>query len=163
MRIERESGIEFDFSNAVSCSKHDAVNHVWPGVDFLVEEPARWIWLEVKNWEPAALPPRRRGGQRWSFLSKMKSNAFFAGELRAKFIGTSAFLALTDQHPVKDIVYIILLESPRFDSALKLHATTRMRGLIPRSGPWFVRVEVAVVDLGDWNSLFSGYPATALP
>jgi len=103
MRIERESGIEFDFSAALSCSKHDAVNRVWPGVDFVVEEPARWIWLEVKNWEPAALPPRRRGGQRRSFLSKMRSSTFFSEVLRAKFIGTSAFLALTNQHPNKDI------------------------------------------------------------
>jgi hypothetical protein len=160
MRIERESGIEFDFSAALSCSKHDAVNRVWPGVDFIVEEPARWIWLEVKNWEPAALPPHRRGGQRRSFLSKMRSNTFFSEVLRAKFIGTSAFLALTNQHPVKDIVYVVLLESPRLDSALKLHATTRMRGLIPRRGPWFVNVEIAVLNLADWNRLFSGYPAT---
>ena len=162
MRTERESGIAFDFSAALSGSRHDAVNRVWPGVDFIVEEPTRWIWLEVKNWEPAALPPHRRGGQRRSFLSKMRSNTFFSEVLRAKFIGTSAFL-LTNQHPVKDIVYVVLLESPQFDSALKLHATTRMRGLIERRGLWFVNVTVAVVNVADWNRLFPGYPATLVP
>lgn len=162
MRIEQESGIEFDFSSALSGAKHDVVNRIWDGVDFLVEETTRWIWLEVKNGEPSVLPPRRRGGQRRAFLSKMKSKRFFTEELRAKFIGTSAFLALTNQHPAKNIVYVALLESPRFDSALKLHATTRMRGLIPRRGPWFVNVEVAVVDLADWNNRFPGYPASIL-
>jgi hypothetical protein len=163
MRLERESGIEFDFSAALSCSKHDTVNRAWPGVDFLVEEPTRWIWLEVKNWEPSALPPRYRGGQRRSFLSKMKSKTFFTEVLRGKFLGTSAFLALTNQHPAKDIVYVVLLQSPRFDSALKLHAIDRMSKLIPRRGPWFVNVGVAVVDLRDWNRLFSPYPATVIP
>ncbi len=163
MRIERESGIEFDFSGALCGSKHDAVNRVWPGVDFIVEEPTRWIWLEVKNWEPSALPPQRRGGQRRSFLSKMRSGVFFTEMLRAKFIGTGAFLALTNQHPAKDIMYVTLLESPRFDSALKLHAMNRMRGLIERRGLWFVNVTVAVVDLADWNRRFSGYPAILHP
>jgi len=35
-----------------------------------------------------------------------------------------------------------------------------MRGLIPHHGPWFMNVNVAVMDLADWNRLFSGYPAT---
>jgi len=163
MRIERESGIEFDFSAALSCTKHDAENRIWDGVDFLIEEPKRWIWLEVKNWEPSTLLPRERGGVRRSFLSKMKSRTYFTDVLRAKFIGTSAYLALTNQHPAKDIVYVVLLESPRFDSALKLQATQRMRSLIPRRRPWFVKVGVAVVDLAEWNSRFSEYPAAVHP
>ncbi len=154
-----ESGIEFDFTAAVRHSKHDAINRYWPGVDFILEEVHRSIWLEVKNWEPASLPPRRRGGQRKSFLSKMRSSRFFTETLRAKFLGTTAFLTLSGVHPPSEILYVILLESPRLDSALMLHATTRMRGLLPARGPWSVAIGVVVVNLAHWNVNFAIYPA----
>ena len=157
--IYQESGIEIDLTASASCAKHDASNNVWPGVDFAIEDSTDWIWLEIKNWEPSGLPSQRRGGQRWSFLCKLKSGVFYREVLRAKFIGTSAFLALTNNHPRATIRYIVLLESPRLDAAMKLHATNRLRSLIPRRGPWTHPVEVAVVDLADWNRLYPQYPA----
>lgn len=160
--IYQESGIEFDLSAGVSHSKHDAVSTFLPAVDFLIEEPTRWIWLEVKNWEPSTLAPSKRGGARWSFLCKLKSKHFFNEELRGKFLGTSTFLVLTGNHPVAAITYVILLESPKLDAALKLHATQRMRQLLRPQYPWVHPVNVAVLDLAEWNLRFPAYPARRL-
>jgi hypothetical protein len=48
-----ESGIELDLARCPGHVKHDAVNRVWPGVDFLIEEPAACIWLESPKLDPA--------------------------------------------------------------------------------------------------------------
>lgn len=48
--MPEESKISFDFSAALRWTKHDRINTVFPGVDFIIEEPDRQIWLEVKNW-----------------------------------------------------------------------------------------------------------------
>ena len=167
-----ESGLAFDFGAAVWCDKHDATNNVWAGVDFVLKEPNRQIWLEVKNWEGASVPARRRGGQRRSFLAKLRSKVFFTETLRAKFVGTCAYLALTGNVPREDLLYIALLESPRMDAALMLHATDRLRRLVKRDGIWHyedasgvrvpIRVEAAVLNAARWNALFPEYPARAV-
>jgi hypothetical protein len=166
MSVYQESGIEFDFSHALSHTKHDSTNSIWDGVDFLLEESRRWIWLEVKNWEPSNLPPRRRGAVRRSFLAKMQAKNGFFQKLRTKFLGTIAFLALTGNVPNKAILYVILLKTPKLDSALKLHALNHMRFLIPprrsRHALWTIAIDMIVVDLADWNRQFPDYPARTL-
>lgn len=156
-----ESGIEFNFSAALWCDKHDQTNTVFPGVDFIVEEPDRQVWLEVKNWEPATLTARRRGGQRRAFLAAMASNVYFRDTLRSKFIGTCAYLFLTGAMPSKEILYITLLESPRMDSYTMDTRTIKLRALVRRN-VWQVPVDAAVVDLARWNAAFPQYSARAL-
>ena len=162
MSVFQESDLEFNFTAAVSATKHDAVNNVFPGVDFIVnfivEETACWLWVEVKNWEGASVPARRRGGQRWAFLAKMKSDRYFKEILRGKFTGTLAYLTLTGNPPQNAILYIALLESPRMDSALMLHANHRLRGLVERQSLWTIPVNAAVLNLSEWHARFPDYP-----
>lgn len=120
------------------------------------------MWLEVKNWEGASVPARRRGGQRRSFLAKITSNAYYSDTLRAKFIGTLAYLTLTNRSPTKPILYVVLLEAPRMTLAYKSFAQSRLRSLIQRSS-WHVPVTTLVVDLAEWQARFPQYPARALP
>ncbi len=165
---EQESDLLFDFSAALRCDKHDATNTVFPGVDFIVKEIDRQIWVEVKNWEGASIPASRRGGQRRSFLAKLNSRVYFKETLRAKFIGTCAYLALTDAPLREDVVYIALLESPRMDSALMLQATTRLRNLVKRDPLWYftdangnrvaILVNAVVLNVSEWNARFPQYP-----
>jgi hypothetical protein len=161
--IYTESGIEIDLTRANMHEKHDAVNTVLSGVDFVFTDARNnQYWLEVKNWSSAVIPPQRRGGQRRSFLAKMNSRTF-PQELRQKFLGTCTFLALTGTPPAVPIIYIMLLESTATDSALRSHMMTRMRSLLPRNGtrqrPWRHPVEVAVVSVAEWNARFPDYPA----
>lgn len=159
--IVRESDIEFDFTAALNAHKHDDINEVFPDIDFILEEPTVEIWLEVKNWEGSSVTPNRRGGQRRAFLARMRSKEYFKETLRGKFVGTVAYRCLMNQHPTKDIHYIVLLESPRMDSALMFHATNRMRGLIVRRN-WKVGVTVSVMNLSEWNARFPQYPAVSV-
>ena len=150
MSVYQESGIELDLSAAPWHEKHDSVNTVLGGVDFQIIEPEGQLWLELKSWSFNVIPSHRRGGQRRSYLSKMRGRKFQL-ELREKFLGTCTFLTLTGAPP----------------AALRSHMMTRMRSLLPRSGsrirPWKNLVEVIVVDVAEWNARFSHYPASLLP
>ena len=92
----------------------------------------------------------------------MRSNSFFREVLRGKFTGTSAYLALTNAHPQTAITYAVLLESPKLDTALKLHANDRMRQLIRPNAGWALPIGVIVLDLAAWNALYPEYPAQPL-
>jgi hypothetical protein len=157
-----ESGIEIDLTHARNYVKHDDVNRIWPGVDFVIDNGAETLWLELKNWEPFDLPPHRRGGQRRSFLCKMRSNVFFRETLLRKFLGTTAYMSFTGAMPTMPVVYIILLESPKLDSALRLHANNRMRELLRPHAAWTPAIRVAVLNVADWNALYPQYPARTL-
>ena len=166
MSVYQESGIALDLSAAPWHEKHDAINSVLGGVDFQIIEPTGQLWLELKSWSFNVIPAHRRGGQRRSYLSKMRSGKF-GRDLREKFLGTCTFLTLTGASPNEPIVYVVLLESTPADSALRSHMMTRMRSLLPRTGPktrpWQNSIEVAVVDVSEWNARFPSYPAQLLP
>lgn len=172
MSLYVESNIEFDFTAALRVLEHDKAldpanplrqgNTTWPGVDFCLEEVSGWIWLELKNWDPAHVDPRRRGRDRWSFICKMKSDTF-AKDMRNKFLGTTAFLAWTNAFPLAPIRFIMLFEPPYpMDSALLGSRTLRMRDHIPNRRIWQQPVHVSVLTLREWKLRFPHYPARLL-
>ena len=171
MSVYVESNIAFDFAAARTVIEHDKIrpthpggrtygNNVWPGVDFCIEETTgEWIWLKVKSWNPKHIAAHRRGGTRWSFICKMKSKEF-AKEMRGKFLGTTAFLALRNTLSVAPIQFVMLFEPPKpLDSALVGSRATRMQSLIPNRPDWTQPVYVAVLTMDEWNVRFPDYPA----
>lgn len=167
MSVFVESRIEFDFTNATSATQHDQPvpghgNSVWPGVDFCVHEGPEWIWLEVKNWNPVHLATKNRGGNRWSFISKLK-NKSFTKEIRDKFLGTTAFLAWRDIFPLAPTRFVLLFEPPHtLDAALLVTFQSRIKVQIPNLKTWREPIYVAVLDLAEWNRRYPDYPARLL-
>ncbi len=159
MRKCRESEIEFDFSNALQVFEHDTTlsncegdsiaegNTVWPGVDFRIEVSFGSIWIEVKNW-------RRMPGK---FAYRMKSKSF-AEEMRAKFLGTTAFLAWNGNFSKAALHYVLLFEpNPRTDPSLLGPFLDLIKGElnIPRE----LKIDVFVMTLDKWNQTYPDYPA----
>lgn len=171
MSLFVESNITFDFTAARAVIEHDKSvpthsggdthgNNKWPGVDFCIEEASgSWIWLEVKSWDPAHIPPIRRGGNRRSFLCKMRSNAFLL-EMRGKFLGTTAFLAWTGTLPACTTHFVLLFEPPHvLDAALLGSRMARLREQI-QDRRWLPPVTVSVLTLSEWTARFGrDYPA----
>lgn len=161
MRKCRESEIEFDFSNALQVFEHDTTvsncegdsiaegNTVWPGVDFRIEDSDGEIWIEVKNW-------RGTKGKR-NYLSKMKSRSF-AEEMRAKFLGTTAFLAWNGNFRKALLHYALLFEShPKADPCLLGPFNDLLRSQLPI--PNRLEIKVFVMNLEKWNETYPEYPA----
>ncbi len=167
MSVFIERRIEFDFTSAVSVVQHDKPapghgNSVWSGVDFCIEEPPDWIWLEVKSWDPTHIPARDKGGSRWSFLCKMRSKSF-TKEMRDKFLGTTAFLTWRGVFPLAPTRFVLLFQPPRpLDSALLVTFQTRIKSQVPNLTIWAQPIFVAVLDVAEWNRRYPQYPARLL-
>lgn len=167
MSVFIESHIEFDFTHAVSAAAHDERsggqgNNIWNGVDFCLQDGAEQLWLEVKSWNAAHIDPRNRGGSRRSFLSKMKSKVF-TQEMRNKFIGTTAFLAWTNNFTPAPTRYVLLFQPPHaLDAALLVTFQNRIKSQVPNPRVWQQPIYVAVLDLDEWNRRYPEYPARLL-
>ncbi len=169
-----ESNIEFDFAEAYRALNYEDLlsglpgasrnqsNTFWPGIDFHVEDtPGEVIWLEVKSWNPDSIAPKDRGGSRWSFQCKMKSNAF-AQEMRGKFLGASSFFAWDNRDLPSNVRFILLFEPPhQMDSALVLTLGQKVKQQLmpPKILPWRNRINVAALTLAEWNLRYPDYPA----
>ena len=167
MSVFAESNIEFDFTRAASAIQHDKPtpghgNSIWKGVDFCIQDGEEQLWLEVKSWDPSHIAPMRRGGSRRSFLCKMKSRAFTA-EILLKFLGTTAFLAWTNNFTLAPTTYVLLFQPPRpLDAALLVTFQSRIASRISRPKIWHKPIFVAVLNLDEWNQRYPEYPARIL-
>lgn len=166
MSVLDESRIRFDFSRATSVTKHDDRhgdgNGIWPGVDFRIQESQGWIWLEVKNWDPTHIAAKYRGGNRWSFMCKMRRKAF-TKDVREKFVGTTAFLTWKNIFPLVPTQYVLLFQPPHpLDSALLVTFQTRLQSQLPNLRIWAAPMTVTVLDATEWNQRYPDYPAILL-
>ncbi len=178
MSVFVESDLEFDLTKARNAFNYEALlsglpgaspaarNTFWPGIDFCIEDaPDETIWLEVKSWNPASIPPKDRGGSWRSFQSKMKSAAF-AKEMRGKFLGTSSFFAWDGRAMPPVVRFILLFEPPRsIDAALLLTFGQKVKQQLmpPKTLAWRSRIEVSALTLAEWNQRFPDYPARPVP
>jgi len=129
---------------------------------FRVEDGSGWLWIEVKSWDPRRITPKYRGGSRRKFLSRLRSDVF-AAEVKSKFFGTTAFLAWIGTFVPSPVTYVVLLQPPRpSDKALLGSMLTRIQGSFPRKSAWIHPINVAIVDVNDWNTNFSHLPARIL-
>jgi hypothetical protein len=149
-----ESGIEIRFPDGVICTKHDAENSIWPGVDFIFDGGDAWIWLEIKNW--------RRAGPKRKTLSELNSKLWFEDNLVPKFLGTTSYLAHRGVFVSKPLTYVALLESSPLNRDIMVNANKLIRQHIRPSGPWKSPLMAVVVSLAEWNLRYPDYPARAI-
>lgn len=170
MRIEEESGIEFDFTNAISVIRHDKPlphgdgNTIWKGVDFRIKNAnAAWIWLEVKSWDPRGIILEDQESSRTDFYSKLMTKEFGA-ELRSKFYGTTAFLAWTGAFEPTDVTFVVLLQPPHpIDKALLGTLSESIRSAFPqKKAIWTHNLSFALADVDEWNKSYPDFRAKIL-
>ena len=169
MSLHTESGIQFDFDGALQVIRHfdpkitncqmDG-DHPWDKIDFRIQVSAtHWIWLEVKSWDPSHIDKPFRDQALADFLSKLKTKEL-ARELRDKFVGTTSYLAWSDNFARVKTEYVCLVEPPiTSNSALLKNQMSKLNVDIPKDG-WGVELGIAVVDLQRWNLTFPQFQAS---
>lgn len=118
-----ESSIEFTYNPPCSFTKFDGAgrNTIWKGVDFIIDEWDRWLWLEIKNFRYGRFRNKRLTDARRTRLNS---------DLFQKFLGTTTYLAHKGDFICKPLFFAVILEVPEPDFDLKYHANDFLRRCI---------------------------------
>ena len=166
-----DSDIQIDLPEYATFRKFD--DHATHGigwlkkVDFIIEEPRRYIFVEVKNFDNPAAPEERKAAG---------ADAFRRGsidqDLSGKFVD-SHFYEKAMGRANKPIDYVVLAEATILDGRQYENRTRALRDRLPPDGPkidgiyrpWanpFVK-SVLVLNIEKWNLYLPAYPACLIP
>lgn len=164
--IVREGRYEFDFTNSLRAIAWDGpgtpVPETMKKVDFVVEEPARWLLVEVKD--PSN--PNTSETQRQAFLHRLKSKAFVNDTLVPKCRDTWTYmhLMLMDPKPIHYVVVITLFWNRQPDRLMIVQKLLRKRLKKEGKEKWkrpYVQ-ECVVLNISGWHKKFPEYPVVDL-
>lgn len=152
-----EGELTFEFPTALHAVKFDGaqhgLSHCMMAVDFVVELPDRYLFVEVKDPANSKATPENRA----RFAQKLASGALcqsLTGKLRDSLLYRWA------EHKLdKDVYYLVLLELPQpYDPALYLTLGDKLAQQVPthRLPTSWARPLVkaaAVLNVATWNTL----------
>lgn len=160
----REGELDFEFKDAESVEKLDAIDPVPQGmmlVDFVVTESDRVLLVEVKDPSHSGAPKEERR----AFARTLGNRDLIAEQLVPKARDSYAYLHLMAQDS-KPFVYVVLLGLERVvhDAALLTVFKDRLLARLNQEAddPWrrpYVR-DCVVVTSANWNQVFPRYPLT---
>jgi hypothetical protein len=163
-----EGELEFSFTGAVSVTKLDiqrmALPHGMALVDFVVEESARLLLVEVKDPSQKPVPV----AEQIKFAKKMQNNELIHQELTPKVRDSYCFLHLMekDKHPLIFVV-VLGLEAVTHDPALLVTFKDRLLQRIRQEtdAPWkkhYVK-DCVIIKVADWATYFPNYVLRRIP
>ena len=128
MKIFAESGFAFDFSGSVTSYRADEPSYDGlSAVDFIVETPDEYLFIEVKNPNNKMARPESRT----AFLEEMKSSEFSL-KMAVKFKDSLLKELAMGNAFDKPIICIFLLEYTKFDARQRSHLYERINSRIPK-------------------------------
>jgi hypothetical protein len=128
-----ESGqLSFDFSASDSPYRADSPGYQGlSAVDFVVEMPKVFYFIEVKNLEDPKIPVEYIAMQKEKFLIKVDENEF-QREIRSKLKDTLLKKLAAGEHITKPVIYILLLEFKDLNFQQKRKLFENIGSSIPR-------------------------------
>ncbi|MEE4356094.1 MAG: hypothetical protein V2I97_06455 [Desulfococcaceae bacterium] len=172
--ILTERELEFDFRSAIlSCQLDKQGNHkmahCMKAVDFIVEWPNEFWFVEVKDPSFSGIPNNLKSKQINEFVDKIKNRTLFSHELGPKLKDSFLYLYLGDQLPSKTLKYFVLLTIPLDDSSGFLSFCTdelkRSCCLLgPENSTWHNQyiTDVLIFNEHSWNHFLSYCPVKRL-
>lgn len=163
MSVYRERGLQITIPDTINVRRFDdhtthGLSHCMKAVDFILEEPNRHIFVEIKDPENPSSTVEDRSLFVQRFLSgrideslKYKYRDSFLYEWAAKRV-------------IKDIFYAVLIAIKTMTEADLLARTDELKRVLPFSGPpsgvWKrpIVAGCAVFNIEAWNKIFPQYP-----
>ena len=162
--VLEEGSIQITVNEAIAARKFDdaghGLSHCMKAVDFIVELPDRYLFIELKD--PQEGPPT---GLR-EFLEKLKGDAL-DGELVYKY-RDSFLYEWASGRADKPVHFLVLIALDSLDKAALMARKRQLDRKLPLRGPQSVlwpRPIVAscgVFNLRSWNERFPDYPVKRL-
>jgi hypothetical protein len=172
--ILTEQELEFDFRAAITSAQLDepgnhSMAHCMRTVDFLVEWPDEFWFVEIKDPSHSGIPRNLRTQKIIrAFVDKIQNRRLFSNELGPKLKDSFLYLYLSNRLPSKTMRYAVLLAVPVFDPALMLFAADELKIsaclLGPDSSAWgnhYVE-DVLVFNEQSWNDSLPDCPVRRL-
>jgi hypothetical protein len=154
----REAELVFEFTGALQATVFDdkekhGLSHCMKSVDFVVEYPDYYLYVEVKDPDNSQALAERRA----TFGTKLSSGALMSDVVR-KYRDTWLY-RWAEQRDAKPVRYVLLLQFSTLTPVMLLTLTDRLRQALPVVGPqtWtrsFV-AHAAVLDMNQWNAIGS--------
>ena len=162
-----EGNLQIDFRGAVDGRKFDGpdhgLDHCMKAVDFIVELPDHYLFVELKDPQhPRATPTSRAG-----FSRKLHSGELDE-DLKHKY-RDSFLYEWASRRAEKPIDYRVVIALDTLDEAHLLTRTESLMRALPQRGPnnrpWRREVVRAcgIFNLASWNRQFPGHPARRRP
>ena len=161
-----EEDLQIEVKDAISAKKFDdashGLSHCMKAVDFIIERPDRYLFIEFKDPQNPASAAQRQGNFQRNFL-RGKLDQDLQYKYRDSFLYEWA-----EGRADKPIDYLVLIALNGLTAEHLLTRTEDLKRKLPvqksTSSPWvrpFVR-SCAVFNLASWNSKLPDLPVTRL-
>lgn len=165
MTVFTEDNLQVTFNSVVCARKFDdsghGLSHCMKAVDFVIELPNRYLFIEFKDPENPNIPTSHRAA---AIQNLQKSK--FDEDLKYKFRDTFLYeWAAGRADKFVDYFVLIAVEDKPLLSR-RLEALERNLPVkLPASVTWTRPIvdRCGVFNIADWNATFPDYPVTRLP
>ncbi len=131
-------------------------------VDFILRDGDSTHFVEVKDPDNSKAKP----GDRRAFIESIANGTFLQEHAIAKLYGTAVGLALESMVPTGDVQYVLLVCCSDFTTPDRLALADAIARVAAVAGPpghaWSARIDVDVIDLGEWNRRYPHMPVRRL-
>ncbi len=159
-----EGDLRIEFTGAMDGRKFDGpdhrLSHCMKAVDFVVELPDHYVYVELKDPQNPQVTPQDRA----AFTGKLRSGKL-ERNLRYKY-RDSFLYEWASGRADKPVDYLVLIALDTLDDAQLLTTTRSLMRSLPQRGPdarpWQREIVrgCAVFNLESWNRSLPHYPAT---
>lgn len=162
VHTEAEGDLQITIKDALDVRKFDdashPLSHCMKAVDFIVELPDRYLFIEFKDpQDPGSTPVRR-----CCFIQKLQSEKLDE-TLKYKF-RDSFLYEWASGRADKPVDYLVLIALDSLDATMLDARANALKGKLPVNGPnkqpWPrpIAKRCAVFNIETWNRLLPGYP-----
>lgn len=144
------AGIQFDATDGVGAH---GLSHCLSAVDFIVEYPEYYLFVEVKDPDAS----RAHAAQRKAFAAELQTDAF--AQKMARKYRDSALYRWAERRTNKPFRFVVVVQLQGLSAPNLLSLGDALRRAVPTSGPprgnWKRPIvqSVAVMDVPTWNNV----------
>jgi len=164
-----EGNLQITFNDAISARKFDddshGLSHCMKAVDFIIEFPDCYWFIEVKNLDAPKVPEKERK----KYMNRLQSPKMIK-HLKYKY-RDSFLYEWASGRADKPIDYLILIGLKTLESPLLMERTNALQRNLPTSQPsqlkwpWCRSIvrNCGVFNIASWNRKFPDYQVKILP
>ena len=164
MTLFTEDNLQITFNNVTHARKFDdsehGLSHCMKAVDFVIELPDRYLFIEFKDPENPDIPIQYRAA-----AIQNLNNSEFDEDLKHKFRDTFLYEWASGRadKPVEYFVLVALEDRPLLSRRLEALELNLPLGM-PASAAWTRPIvhRCGVFNITDWNTTFPDYPVRRL-